>query len=157
MGGRESRFSKGLSLPPTFPRFIHNLKKEEDHECQGNQHQRSAWGDRPYSQAVKAGNLLFVSGQLGVDPKTGEFVSAEVADQARQSLTNLGAILDAAGVSFSDVAKTTIFVADMNDFQAVNAVYAEFFNEPYPARACVQAARLPKDGRVEIEAVAILT
>lgn len=110
----------------------------------------------PYSQAVKTDNMVFCSGQIPIDPKTGEFVSDKVADQTRQVLTNLVAVLEAAGTNLNNVVKTTVFLADMNDFAEMNDVYAEFFNENKPARATVQAARLPKDARVEIECIAVL-
>lgn len=106
----------------------------------------------PYSQAVRKGDLLFVSGQLGIDPKTGE-LPASVEEQARQSLKNLLAILDAAGAKPRDVVKTTVFLASMDDFAAVNEIYAAVFSEEPPARSCVQAAKLPKDAKVEIEAI----
>ena len=110
----------------------------------------------PYSQAVKAGNMVFCSGQIPIDVATGEFVSDDVADQTRQVLTNLSAVLEAAGTSLNNVVKTTVFLADMNDFAIVNEVYAEFFSENKPARATVQAARLPKDARVEIDCIALV-
>ncbi len=110
----------------------------------------------PYSQAVKTGNMVFCSGQIPIDPATGEFVSSDVAEQARQVLKNLSAVLEAAGTNFNSVVKTTVFLADMNDFAAVNEIYAEFFNDNKPARATVQAARLPRDARVEIDCIAIL-
>ncbi|MGE5599785.1 MAG: RidA family protein [Bacteroidota bacterium] len=107
----------------------------------------------PYSQAVRHGNLIFVSGQLGLGPD-GSFAGQDAATQARKALENIGAILGAAGLGFEAVVKCTIFLTDMGDFQAVNEVYREFFTPPYPARACVQAAALPKGGLVEIEAIA---
>ncbi len=110
----------------------------------------------PYSQAVKAGNLIFCSGQIPINPQTGEFVSEDVAEQTRQVLKNLSAVLEAAETSLTNVVKTTVFLADMNDFAAMNEVYAEFFNDNKPARATVQAARLPRDARVEIECIALL-
>ncbi len=109
----------------------------------------------PYSQAVKVGNLVFVSGQIPIDPKTGVFVSEEVAAQTEQVMKNLKAVLEAAGSSLEDVIKTTIFLADMNDFAVVNEAYAKHFSENFPARATVQAARLPRDAKVEIDAVAL--
>ena len=110
----------------------------------------------PYSQAVKAGNMVFCSGQIPIDTATGEFVSAEVAAQTEQVLKNLNAVLEAAGGSLNNVVKTTVFLADMNDFAAMNEVYARFFSDNKPARATVQAARLPKDARVEIDCIAVL-
>lgn len=110
----------------------------------------------PYSQAVKTGNLVFCSGQIPIDVATGEFVSDDVAEQTRQVLKNLSAVLEAAGTSLNNVVKTTVFLADMNDFATVNEIYAEFFNENKPARATVQAARLPKDARVEIDCIALV-
>lgn len=111
----------------------------------------------PYSQAVKAGDFVFVSGQIPIDPKTGNFVSEDVAEQTEQVFKNLSAVLQAAGSSLQNVVKTTVFLADMNDFGRMNEVYARYFTESFPARATVQAARLPKDARVEIEAIALLT
>jgi len=110
----------------------------------------------PYSQAVKTGNMVFCSGQIPINPETGEFVSENVAEQSRQVLKNLSAVLKAAGTSLNNVVKTTVFLADMNDFAAMNEVYAEFFSENKPARATVQAARLPRDARVEIECIAVI-
>ncbi len=109
----------------------------------------------PYSQGVKAGNLIFTSGQLGIDPETGIMPPA-VEDQARNSLQNIQAILEAAGSGMDRVFKTVVFLADMKDFAAVNAVYEQFFTGTFPARSCVQVARLPKDALVEIEAVAMI-
>lgn len=108
----------------------------------------------PYVQAVKAGNMLFSSGQLGLVPETGALPEG-VQAQTRQSLMNIQAILDAAGFAKSDIVKTTVFIKDMNDFGAVNAIYADFFGDSKPARSCVEVARLPKDGLVEIEFVAV--
>ena len=110
----------------------------------------------PYSQAVKAGSMVFCSGQIPIDPATGEFISSDVAEQTRQVLVNLSAVLEAAGTELNNVVKTTVFLADMNDFTAMNEVYAEFFSENKPARATVQAARLPRDARVEIECIAVI-
>jgi 2-iminobutanoate/2-iminopropanoate deaminase len=110
----------------------------------------------PYSQAVKTGNLVFVSGQIPIDPATGEFVSQEVSEQTEQVLKNLSAVLEAAGSSLNNVVKTTVFLADMNDFAAMNDIYAKYFSENKPARATVQAARLPRDARVEIEAIGLI-
>jgi 2-iminobutanoate/2-iminopropanoate deaminase len=107
----------------------------------------------PYSQAIRSGDMVFCSGQLGLDPATGELADG-VELQAERALRNLQTILDAAGVSFDDVVKTTIFLADIGDFAAVNAVYARFMPDPPPARSTVQVAALPKGGRVEIEAIA---
>lgn len=110
----------------------------------------------PYSQAVKTGSMVFCSGQIPIDPATGEFVSDDVAEQTEQVLKNLGAVLAAAGTNLNNVVKTTVFLADMNDFTAMNEVYSKFFSENKPARATVQAARLPKDARVEIECIALV-
>lgn len=107
----------------------------------------------PYSQGVDAGELVFVSGQLPIDPATGAMPEG-AAEQAKQSLTNLKAILEQAGTSMANVAKTTIYLADINDFAAVNEVYAQFFPAPYPARSCFAVAALPKAALVEIEAIA---
>ena len=108
----------------------------------------------PYSQAVRAGNTVYVSGQLPIDVKTGALAGESIEAQTRQSLENIKAILNAAGYTMADVCKTTVLLADINDFAAMNAVYAEYFTAPYPARAAFQAAALPKGARVEIEAVA---
>jgi 2-iminobutanoate/2-iminopropanoate deaminase len=110
----------------------------------------------PYSQAVSAGGFLFCSGQLGLDPATGEFAGPDVETQAERALTNLRNVLDAAGCTFEDVVKTTIFLADMADFATVNSVYGRFVSDPPPARSTVEVAALPKGGRVEIEATAKL-
>ena len=109
----------------------------------------------PYSQAVKAGNMLFVSGQVPFVPETMEIVEGDVKAQTAQSLKNVQAILTEAGLDFSDVVKSTVFIKDMNEFTQINEVYAEFFGENKPARACVEVARLPKDVKVEIEVIAI--
>ena len=110
----------------------------------------------PYSQAVKAGNLLFVSGQVPFVPETMEIVEGDVKAQTAQSLKNVQAILAEAGLDFSHVVKSTVFIKDMNEFAQINEVYAEFFGENKPARACVEVARLPKDVKVEIELIAVL-
>lgn len=110
----------------------------------------------PYSAAVKAGHFVFTAGQLGIDPQSGEFIPGGIEDQTQQALQNLAAILEAAGSSLEKVVKTTVFLKDMDDFAAMNRVYGQFFTETFPARSAVQAARLPKDGLVEIEAVALL-
>jgi len=110
----------------------------------------------PYSQAIVAGSLLFCSGQIPLDPASGQVVEGDVAAQTRRVLDNLGAILEAAGVSFDAVVKTTVFLADMTEFAAMNEVYGQYFGAPAPARSTVQVARLPRDVRVEIEAVAQL-
>ena len=110
----------------------------------------------PYSQAVKAGNLLFVSGQIPIDPATGEVVEATIQAQATQSLTNLKAILNEAGTNMGAVVKTTVFLKNMDDFAEMNAVYKSFFDTDCPARSAVQVAKLPKDVLVEIEAIAVL-
>ena len=107
-----------------------------------------------YSQAVRAGQLLFVSGQVPLDPATGQIVAGDIETQTRRVFDNLAAVLKAAGRSFADVVRTTVFLADMNDFTAVNDVYGTYFSAPYPARATVQVARLPKDARVEIDLIA---
>ena len=110
----------------------------------------------PYSQAIdSAHGLVFVSGQLPIDPATGAFPEGGIKEQTRQSLTNTKAILAEAGLELANVVTTTVFLADMGDFAAMNEVYAEFFTAPYPARAAFEVARLPKDAKVEIEAVAV--
>ena len=107
-----------------------------------------------YSPALKVGDLLFISGQVPIDPATGQLVHGEAAVQARRVMENLGALLEAAGLSFDHVVRTTVFLADINDFAAVNEVYGSYFSEPRPARATVQVARLPRDARIEIDAIA---
>lgn len=109
----------------------------------------------PYSQAVRAGNLIFASGQIPIDPATGEFVAGGIAEQTDQVLRNLTAVFEAAGVGLKQVVKTTVFLLDMDDFTVMNEVYGRFFGQQPPARATVQAARLPRDARVEIEAIAV--
>ena len=110
----------------------------------------------PYSQAIRAGSLLFVSGQIPLDPATGAMVEGDIAAQTRRVFANLEAILEAAGASFDNVVRTTVYLADMNDFATVNQIYGTYFSSPAPARATVQAARLPKDARVEIDLIASL-
>jgi len=108
----------------------------------------------PYSAAVRTGQLLFVSGQIALDPATGLMVDGDIAAQTRRVMENLGALLKAGGLTFASVVRTTIFLADMNDFAKVNDVYGKYFSEPFPARATVQVARLPRDAKVEIDVVA---
>lgn len=110
----------------------------------------------PYSQAVRTNGFLFVSGQVALDPKSGELVGADVRQQTERVLDNLKAILEAAGVSLNHVVKTTVFLKDMNDFAAMNETYARYFTAAAPARSTVQAARLPKDALVEIDVIAAL-
>jgi 2-iminobutanoate/2-iminopropanoate deaminase len=110
----------------------------------------------PYSQAIRAGSLLFVSGQIPIDPATGDLVQGDIAQQTHRVFANLKAILDAAGATFDNVVRTTVYLADMNDFAKVNEIYATYFSSPAPARATVQAARLPRDSRVEIDLIASL-
>ena len=110
----------------------------------------------PYSQAVRAGDLVFASGQIPIDPATGEFVAGGVSEQTEQVLRNLTAVFEAAGVGLNQVVKTTVFLADMDDFTAMNEVYGRYFGAEPPARATLQAARLPRDARVEIEAIAVI-
>ena len=110
----------------------------------------------PYSQAIKTEALVFCSGQIPIDPVTGEFVSSDVAEQTEQVLKNLTAVLEAAGSNLGSVVKTTVFLADMDDFTALNDVYGRYFAENKPARATVQAARLPRDARVEIDCIAVV-
>lgn len=110
----------------------------------------------PYSQAVQVNKTIYVSGQIPIDPATGEFAGEDIAAQTRQSLTNIRQILAAAGADMTNVVKTTVLLSDIADFAAMNEVYAEFFAEPYPARAAFQAAAIPKGAKVEIEAIAVL-
>ena len=109
----------------------------------------------PYSQAIAAGNTIYVSGQIPIDPATGIFAGDDIVTQTRQSLTNLKSILAAAGADMGNVVKTTVYLAHMEDFAAMNQVYAEFFTAPYPARAAFEVAALPKNALVEIECVAV--
>ena len=108
----------------------------------------------PYSQGIKVGDLVYTSGQIPIDPVTGNFVEGGIKEQTRQSLTNVQAILKEAGLTMGNVVKTTVFMADMNDFADMNAVYADFFTEPYPARSAVAVKTLPKGALVEIEVIA---
>jgi 2-iminobutanoate/2-iminopropanoate deaminase len=110
----------------------------------------------PYSQAIKAGGMMFCSGQIPIDPATGEFVEGGVAEQTEQVFKNLIAVLEAGGSGLDGVVKTTVFLADMNDFTAMNVIYARYFDSNKPARATVQAARLPRDAKVEIECIAVV-
>ena len=110
----------------------------------------------PYSQAIKAGGLLFVSGQIPIDPATGQMTDGDIAAQTHRVFQNIQAILEAGGATFDQVVRTTVYLADMNDFAPMNEVYATYFTSPAPARATVQAARLPKDARVEIDVIASL-
>lgn len=111
----------------------------------------------PYSQAVKANGLVFASGQIPIDPETGQFVAGGIVEQTEQVLKNLAAVLEAAGSGLDRIVKTTVFLADMQEFVAMNEVYGRFFKETPPARATVEAARLPRDARVEIEAIALVS
>ncbi len=108
----------------------------------------------PYSSALRAGDWLFVSGQVPFDPDTGQMIDGDIGAQTRRVLDSIGALVSDAGLTLADVVRTTVFLADMNDFAAMNEVYRTYFSEPYPARSTVQAARLPRDARIEIDAVA---
>ena len=110
----------------------------------------------PYSPAIRAGNLLFLSGQIPLDPATGQLVDGDIRAQTTRVLQNIGELLKAGGAEFSHVVRTTIFLADLGDFAVVNEIYATVFTPPFPARATVQVARLPRDVRVEIDAIAVL-
>ena len=110
-----------------------------------------------YSPAIKAGNLLFVSGQIPLDPSTGALIDGDIAAQTEQVMRNVGALLRAAGVGFDHVVRTTVFLADMNDFAAMNEVYSRHIVAPPPARATVQVARLPRDVKIEVDAIAVLS
>jgi len=110
----------------------------------------------PYSQAIKAGGFVWCSGQIPIDPAVNAVTATTIEDQTRQAITNLKNVLEAAGAGLDKVVKTTVFISDMNDFAALNAVYAEMFGDTKPARSCVQVARLPKDVKLEIEAIAAL-
>ena len=111
----------------------------------------------PYSQATKLGDFVYLSGQLGIDPNTGELAGETMKEQAEQAMKNIGAVLAEMGLRYDHIMKTTIFVKDLNDFDALNEVYAGFLEEPYPARSCVEVSRLPKGALVEIECLAIDT
>ena len=110
----------------------------------------------PYSQAIRAGQFLFVSGQIPIDPATGDLVDGGIGDQTRRVLRNVGEILQAGGASFQQVVRTTVYLADLADFSAMNETYATFFAAPQPARSTIQAAKLPKDARIEIDVIAFL-
>ena len=110
----------------------------------------------PYSQAIRANGLVFASGQIPINPETGQFVAGGIAEQTEQAIKNLSRVLEAAGSALNKVVKTTVFLADMEEFAAMNEVYGRFFKEEPPARATVEAARLPRDARVEIEAIALV-
>lgn len=110
----------------------------------------------PYSQAISANGMIFASGQIAIDPATGELNTGSIEEQTRLVLNNLKAVLDEGGCTFDNVVKCTVFLEDMDDFAQMNSVYAEFFKPPYPARAAVQVSRLPKDVKVEIEAIAVI-
>jgi 2-iminobutanoate/2-iminopropanoate deaminase len=110
----------------------------------------------PYSPAVKVGNMLFTSGSIPMDPATGQMVTGDITEQATRVLDNIRALLHASGADFRHVVKTTVFLADMDEFAAMNAVYATYFSAPYPARSTVQVARLPRDCKLEIEVIAVL-
>ncbi|MCM3880697.1 MAG: RidA family protein [Vicinamibacterales bacterium] len=110
----------------------------------------------PYSQAIRAGQFLFVSGQVPIDPATGELVQGSIGDQARRALQNVGEILKAGGGTFHNVVRTTVYLADLADFPAMNEVYGTFFSAPQPARSTIQAARLPRDARIEIDVIAFV-
>lgn len=109
----------------------------------------------PFSQAIEANGMVFVSGQLPIDPSTGVFAGSDIVSQVKQSLTNIASVLKEAGLEMSDVVKTTVLLQDMGDFAAMNEVYASFFKEPYPARAAFEVVKLPKGALVEIEAIAV--
>jgi 2-iminobutanoate/2-iminopropanoate deaminase len=108
----------------------------------------------PYSPAVRSGSLLFVSGQVAIDPSTGQMLDGDIGTQTERVLENIRALLEAGGLSFTNVVRTTVFLADMSDFEAMNHVYGKYFTQPYPARATVQVSRLPRNARVEIDVIA---
>ena len=109
----------------------------------------------PYSQAIEVNGMIYTSGMIPIDPSTGELVTGSVEAQAEQAFLNMKNLLEAAGTDISQVVKTTVFIKEMNDFGAINEVYAKYFTEPYPSRSCVEVARLPKDVMLEIEAIAL--
>jgi 2-iminobutanoate/2-iminopropanoate deaminase len=108
----------------------------------------------PYSPAVKVGNLIFASGQIPIDPKTGKMIEGDIEAQARRALDNLKAVLEPYSIGLENVVKTTVFLKDMNNFTRVNKVYGEYFNDKFPARSCIEVSRLPKGAEIEIEAIA---
>lgn len=108
----------------------------------------------PYSQAIEVNGMIFTSGMIPINPRTGELVTGSVEEQAEQAFTNLKALIEASGSAMDKVVKTVVFIQDMNDFAKINAIYEKYFTEPYPARSCVEVARLPKDVALEVEAVA---
>ena len=110
----------------------------------------------PYSQAIKAGDFLFASGQIPINPEKGRITAGTISEQAEQCMKNVGAILDAAGATYDNVIKTTVYINDMNFFGAVNEVYGKYFNKTLPARSCVEISKLPKDALVEVEVIAYL-
>jgi 2-iminobutanoate/2-iminopropanoate deaminase len=110
----------------------------------------------PYSPAIKVGPMVYLSGSIPMDPATGQMLTGDITEQATRVMENIGALLQSAGADFRHVVKTTVFLADMNEFAAMNAVYAKYFAAPYPARSTVQVARLPRDCRIEIEVIAVL-
>ncbi len=127
----------------------------DDTELRGVATEQAPRAIGPYSQAIIAGDLVFLSGQIPLDPATGLLVEGSVVDETRRVLENLAAVLAAAGLALRDVVRTTVFVTDLADFAVVNQTYAEFFTPPYPARATVQVAALPRGARVEIDAIAL--
>ena len=131
-------------------------KRDESVKRQGISTQGAPGAIGPYSQAIRAGSMMFLSGQIPLDPSTGVIVDGDIAQQTHRVFKNLGAILEAAGASFDNVVRTTVYLADMNDFAAMNAVYGTYFTTPAPARSTIQAARLPRDARIEIDLIAVL-
>ncbi len=148
-----------FGLPQPFcynPAFVYATKKEATASVKEIvQTERAPQAIGPYSQALKANGLIFASGQIPIDPQTGQFVPGGIVEQTEQVLKNLSAVLEAAGSGLDRVVKTTVFLLDMQEFTQMNEVYGKFFSEQPPARATVQAARLPRDARVEIEAIAL--
>ena len=134
--------------------IVYQVTKKKDKMMKTISTKKAPAAIGPYSQAIQVGNLVYTSGQIPIDPATGAFAEGGIKEQTRQSLTNVKAILNEAGLDLNNVVKTTVFMADMNDFADMNAVYAEFFSEPYPARSAVAVKTLPKGALVEIEVVA---
>jgi 2-iminobutanoate/2-iminopropanoate deaminase len=135
---------------------LFSCKKRSDAMKQEINTEKAPKAIGPYSQGIIANGFVFASGQIALNPATGELNTGSVEEQAHLVLTNLKAVIEASGSSMDKVVKCTVFLQDMNDYGAVNAIYGEYFNAPYPARAAIQVARLPKDVKVEIEAIAIL-
>lgn len=151
--GKKNGFAL-LAYDNNFKKYNNN-KKQKDKMNNPIHTDNAPKAIGPYSQAIEAGGMVFASGQLPIDPATGEFAPGGIKEQTRQSLTNARSIMEAAGTDFAHVVKTTVFLSDMADFAAMNEVYAEFFAQPFPARSAVAVKTLPKNALVEIECIAV--